>query len=99
MRTQRRAQQIESRLHIGDPIAHGFVDGVFERAAAAFHRDDFGAQQLHAEDIRLLPADIDGAHIDVAFQTQQRHGGRRADAMLPGAGFGDDAAFAHALGQ
>ena len=35
----------------------------------------------------LLAADIDHAHVDVAFQAEQRHRGRCADAMLTGAGF------------
>ena len=73
MRTKRRSKQVKGRLDIGHPVAHGFVDGIFERAAAALDRDDLGAEQLHAEDIRLLPADIDRAHINMTFQAQQRH--------------------------
>ncbi len=55
-----------------------------------------GAEQLHAEHIGLLPLDIDRAHIDDAIEAETGAGGRRRDAMLSGAGLGDDAGLAHA---
>ena len=58
---------------------------------------DFSAEQLHAEDVGLLASDVYRAHIDVAFQAEQGASGRRSDAVLPRAGFGNDALFAHTL--
>ena len=46
MRAERRAQQVVGVAHIGHPVADGLVDGVFQGAAAAFHRAHLGAQQL-----------------------------------------------------
>ena len=59
----------------------------------------FGAQQLHAEHIGLLPLDIDLAHVDDAFQAKAGAGGGGGNAMLAGAGLGDDALLAHAPGK
>src|ERR1051325_8885896 len=60
------------------------------------HRHDLGAEQLHAEDVGLLPLDIGVAHINDALQIEERAGRRGRDAGLAGAGLGDDATFAHA---
>ena len=57
------------------------------------------AEQLHAEDVRLLPLDVDRAHVDDAVEAEQRAGRRRRDAMLARAGLGDDARLAHAPRQ
>ena len=56
-----------------------------------------GAEQLHAEDVQRLPLHVLGAHVDVALEAEQRADGRRRDAVLAGAGLGDDAPLAHAL--
>ena len=56
-------------------------------------------EQVHAEDVRLLPLDVGGAHVDDAGQVEERAGGRGGDAVLAGAGLGDDAALAHAPRQ
>ena len=60
---------------------------------------DLGAEQLHAEDVQRLALDVDGAHVDLARQAEQRAGGRGGDAVLAGAGLGDDARLAHAARQ
>ena len=51
---------------------------------------DLGAEELHAEDVRLLPLDIDLAHIDDALEAKAGAGGGGRDAVLAGAGLGDD---------
>ena len=96
MRARRRADAIERVLDIGDPVAQRLVHRVLQRARAGLHRHHFRAEHVHAEDIRLLPLDIDRAHIDDAFEAEARAGGGRRDAMLAGAGLGDDARLAHA---
>src|SRR6185437_11184690 len=56
-------------------------------------------EQLHAEDVQFLPPHVFAAHVhDAVVPHQGTHGGGRYP-MLPGTGFGDDAAFAHAPGQ
>ena len=63
------------------------------------HRPHLGAEQLHAEDVGLLPLDVGRAHVDDAGQAEARADRRGGDAVLAGAGLGDDARLAHALGQ
>ena len=99
MRSQHAAQQVVRGADVGDPVAHGFVDGVLQRARARLHAAHLGAQQPHAEDVELLPPHVFGAHVHHAFHAKQRADGRGGDAVLTGAGFGDDAMLAHAPGQ
>ena len=99
MRSQHAAEQVMRGADVGDPVAHGFVDGVFQRARSGTHAANFGAEQPHAEDVEFLAAHVFGAHVDDALEAQQRADRRRRDAVLAGAGFGDHALLAHALDQ
>ncbi len=96
MRAQRRAEQIIRRVNIRHPVAHGFADRVFQRAAAVGHADDFRAQQAHAKDVQPLPPHVLFAHVDGAVEAEQRAHRRRGDSMLARAGFRDDPLLAHA---
>ena len=99
MRAGDGADDVEGALDIGDPVAQRLVHRVLQRARAGLHRHHLGAEQLHAEHVGLLSRHVDLAHVDRAGQVEQRaHGGGR-DAMLAGAGLGDDALLAHALGE
>ena len=71
----------------------------FSVPAPRGHRIDLGAEQLHAEHVGLLPLDVGRAHEDLARQPEARAHGRHRDAVLAGAGLGDDARLAHAHGQ
>ena len=99
MRAQRRAQQVMGGRNVGDPVAHGFADGVFQSAAAVGYGDDLGAQQAHAEDIETLPAHVFLAHVHRAIEAEQRADGGRGDAVLTRAGLGDNAPLPHAPGE
>ena len=93
------ADDVEGVAHVGDPVAHGFVERVLERLAARMHRHHGRAQQLHAEDVGRLAFDVGGAHVNHALQAQARGHRGAGDAMLAGAGFGNDPGLAHAAGQ
>ena len=56
-------------------------------------------EQPHALDVGELAAHVLGAHVDDALHAEQRAGRRDADAVLAGAGLGDDPRLAHALGE
>ena len=58
-----------------------------------------GAKQAHAVDIGFLPGHILGPHENLAFHVEQGASRRRGDAVLSGAGFGDDFGLTHAPGQ
>ena len=60
---------------------------------------DGRAEQAHALHVGQLAADVLRAHVDDALQAEQRAGGGGRDAVLAGAGLGDDPRLAHALGQ
>ena len=62
-------------------------------------RHHLGAQHVHAEHVGLLPLDVDRAHIDDAFEPEAGAEGRGGDAVLAGAGLGDDPLLAHAAGE
>lgn len=79
--------------------SRSLVHGILQRARARLHWNDRCAQHLHADDVGLLPLDVDGAHIDDAFQAEARTQRRGGDTVLAGAGLGDDALLAHASRQ
>ena len=81
------------------PLAHRLVGRVLERAGAARHLADFGAEEAHTKDVEFLAADVLAPHENLARQPEQRGGGGGGDAMLAGAGLGDDAALAEPFGQ
>ena len=93
------ADDVEGVAHVGDPVAHRLVQRVLERRRTAGHRHHGRAEQLHAVDVDLLPLDVGGAHVDHAFQAQARGDGGAGDAVLAGAGLGDDPGLAHAAGE
>ena len=96
MRAERRAEQVVRVVDVRDPVAHRLVDRVLERPAAGVHLLDRRPEQLHADDVQRLAAHVLGAHVDDALEAEQRAGGRRRHAVLPGAGLGDDAPLPHA---
>src|SRR5262245_43046649 len=96
MRSEDRTHHVIRGANIRHPIPTGFVKSVLQRVASGRYRDDAGAEQLHAEDIEFLSANVFLAHVNIAFETQERAYGRRSDSVLSGAGFRDDAFLAHA---
>jgi hypothetical protein len=99
MRAGHGADDVEGVFDVGDPVAHRFVERVLQGLGTGFHRHHGRAQQLHAVDVLGLALDVLAAHVDHAFQAEARADGGGGDAVLAGAGFGDDARLAHALGQ
>ncbi|MCY1389713.1 hypothetical protein D9M71_45150 [compost metagenome] len=99
VRTGHGADQVEGAVDVGHPVTQGFVHCILERAGAGDHRDNLGAQQLHAENVGLLAFDVSGAHVDHAIQAETCSHGGSGHAVHAGAGLGDDALLAHALGQ
>ena len=99
MRTQRAAQQIMSCPDVGDPVAHRLADCVLQRLRTGRYAAHLRAQQPHAQHVQLLPLHVHIAHVDHALHAKQRANGGRGNAVLAGAGFGNDALLAHTLRQ
>ena len=97
--TEDAAQQIMRSADVCDPVAHRFVDGIFERRRARGHTAYFGAQQAHAINVQLLPPHVGFAHVDDAFHAEESANRGRGDAVLPGAGLRHNPALAHAPRQ
>ena len=60
---------------------------------------DRRAQELHAAHVRRLLFDVHHAHVDVALEAEVRGRRGECDAVLAGAGLGDELLLAHVLGQ
>jgi hypothetical protein len=99
VRASHSADDVEGVIHISDPVAHGFVQRVFQRAAAAGHRYNGCAQQFHAVNVRALAFHVFTAHVHHAFQAVAGTDGGRGHAMLASARFGNHAGLAHAFGE
>ena len=96
MRPDDRAEAVVRRFDAAHPIAEGLVHGVAQGPRAAAHRPDFRPEELHAEDIGPLAADVFFAHVDDALQAEVGAGRGGGHAVLPGARLGDDPPLAHA---
>src|SRR5258708_29270055 len=66
--SHRRADQVESCFHVGDPITNALVNGVLERAAAAGNRTYLCSQQFHAENIERLALNVNFDHAYNTFK-------------------------------
>ena len=97
VRPDHRADDVVRLADRAHPVAHRLVGGVLERPRARVDLDHLRAHELHAEDIEVLPPHILAAHVDAALDAEARARGRGGDAVLAGAGLGDDARLAHAL--
>ena len=96
MRAGNGADDVEGVADVRDPVAHRLVHRVLERAAAGLDGMDRRAEEPHAHDVQRLALDVLAAHVDLAAQAEERRHGRRRDAVLSGAGLGDDARLPHA---
>ena len=95
MRAENRTQEIVRGADVGHPVAHGFVDGVLERAAAGIDADHLRAEHAHARNVQCLALHVFRAHIDDTFKAEMRgHRGAR-DAVLAGACFRNDPRLLH----
>ena len=99
MRSERGAEQVVGVADVGDPVAHRLVDRVLQGLAAGVDLPHRRAEQSHAQDVRRLAPHVLGAHVDVTLETEQRARARGRHSVLTGAGLGDDARLAHALGE
>ena len=78
--TKHGSEQVIGALHIGHPIADGFIDGIFQGFAATADLFHPGPQQLHPVDIEGLAPHILLPHVNHAFQTRA---GRRPSQWPP----------------
>ncbi len=99
VRAGRGAETVVRAVCVGDPVAQRLVDRVLQSGRTRFDGDDLGAEQTHPGDVEGLPGGVDRTHVDDALEPEQGTRGRRRDAVLAGAGLGDDARLAHALGE
>src|SRR5690606_15487062 len=99
MRAGHRTDDVEGVVHVGDPVAHGFVERILERPRTRFHRHHRGTEQLHAVHVGGLTPDVFRTHVNHAFHAVARCHRGRGHAVLAGAGFGDHPRLAHAPGE
>jgi hypothetical protein len=92
-------QNIVGVAHVGDPIPDGLIHGIFQGAAAGFHRHYLRPQQTHADNVEALAPDVFGTHVDVAGKPQQGCHRGGSHPVLSRPGLGNQPGFAHAPGQ
>jgi hypothetical protein len=99
MRTNGRSNHIMRVFGMTAPVANGLVCGVFQCHVSRSDRNYRGPQHSHFFHVRKLPFHIGFPHIN---RTRHLHEGThrsRGYSMLSGTGFGNDAGFAHSLGN
>ena len=99
MRADDRADAVDGVLVVGQVGLEGGVDGLLEGLQAVRDGHDRGAEELHAADVGRLLLDVHLAHVDLALEAEVGGGRGERDAVLAGAGLGDELLLAHVLGQ
>ena len=99
MRAGDRANDIKGVVDIRDPVAHGFIHGVFQRARTRSHRDNLRPQELHSIDIQRLSANVFLAHKNVTLEPQSCRDRRAGDTMLTRTRFGNHPLLAHVFSE
>ena len=99
VRASGRSEDVVGRLDVGHPVAERLVNCILKGCGPGGHRDDLGAQHLHASHVESLTFSVLAAHVDRALEAQQRGRRRGGHAVLPSASLGDDARLAELLGQ
>ncbi len=99
VRSSGRTEAVIGVVRVGYPVTHRVVYRVLQGFRPRFHRHHGRSQQPHPRDIEGLPCGVDRAHVDHAFQAQQRACGGGGNTVLPGTGLGDHTGLAHLLGQ
>src|SRR5437868_863460 len=90
-----RSEQVMRGANIGDPIAHGLVNGIFERAGTRIHWPHFSPKQTHAKDVQLLAPHILTAHVHDAFKSEQCADRSAGHPVLTGSRLRNDALPVH----
>ena len=96
-RADARADQVVRRLDVRDPVADRLARRLLQRLRAELDRAHLGAEQVHPLDVRGLAAHVLGAHVDDAVEAEARADRGGGDAVLAGAGLGDDPLLAEPL--
>ena len=99
VRTGGAADAVIGGTHVRHPVPQRLVHRVFQGARAGADRQNAGSEHAHPRHVGRLAFDVDLAHVDFAREPEKSGGGRRRDAVLPGAGLGDDAPLSHAQRQ
>mmetsp|Transcript_16412 Transcript_16412/g.33723 ORF Transcript_16412/g.33723 Transcript_16412/m.33723 type:complete len:384 (+) Transcript_16412:470-1621(+) len=94
-----RTNEVVCVADVGDPVGHGFVDGVLEGALTGLDGDDLGTKRVHSEDVQLLALAIDGTHVHGTVQSKHGTDGGGGNTVLSGTGLGNDAGLADSLGK
>ena len=93
------AQAVVGVLDLGGPGPHGLGHRVLQGGRPGGDGDHLGPQQPHPVDVEGLAAGVLLPHVDHARHPQQGRCGGGGHPVLAGAGLGDEAGFAHLLGQ
>ena len=89
-RPDARADQVVGRLDVRDPVADRLARRLLQRLRAEVDAAHLRAEQPHPLDVGALAAHVLLAHVDDAVEAEARADGRGRDAVLAGAGLGDD---------
>ena len=99
MRAEHAADAVDGVLILASVRVKRGVNRFLERLEAMGNRNDLRAENLHAGDVGRLLGDVNLAHVDLAFQTEECRRRRQRNAVLACAGFRDELLLAHVLGE
>ena len=99
MRTEGAAENVVGRTHICYPIAHGFIDRLFECSLPCRHPDHLRSEEPHTRYVEGLALHVHGAHVNHTLHPEPCSGGCRGDTMLACSGFRNDTGFPHSAGE
>lgn len=99
VRTNGTANNIVRVAHVGNPVAHSFVDSIFQGLAATGDGNNGGAQQLHLEHVERLSFNIFGTHVDHTLETELGANCSCGDTVLTSTSLGNNTRLVQSLSE
>src|SRR5204862_6589500 len=97
--TDSRADQVVGRLDVRDPSADRLARRLLQRPRPEVDTAHLGAEEPHPLDVGPLAPHVLLAHVDDALEPEPGADGCGRDAMLAGAGLGDDQSLSATAGE
>mmetsp|Transcript_20694 Transcript_20694/g.40644 ORF Transcript_20694/g.40644 Transcript_20694/m.40644 type:complete len:382 (-) Transcript_20694:398-1543(-) len=99
VRANGRTDNVVGVADVGDPVAHGLIDGILEGLSTTGDTNDLSTKDLHAENVKRLATHVLLTHVHGTVKVEKSTGSGGCDTMLTSTSLSNDTLLANALGE